>query len=264
MTRRIRVVPQALPTRWLAREAVILGAVDSTNRWLKEQWMRGLCRHGASVWADQQTAGRGRLGKTWDSPAGKNIYTSVLLEPPKLRLSGVLSLLAGVAVVRAVERTTGLHPQMKWPNDGVVGGRKFCGVLVEAGIDPSPWAIVGIGINVLGDTQAQLGHATSLAQSGAVVAREIVWAAVMVELEVMYDTWLAQGDAWVVSQWREKNATLGHQVMVNRPHEDSWTGLAQDIDDAGRLVVLRDGQPVTITAGEVHLRLADGRYAPDS
>lgn len=261
---RIQILPQALPTRWLGRGAVVLDAVDSTNRWMKERWIQGECRHGAVVWADQQTAGRGRLGRTWDSPAGKNIYTSVLLEPPKARLTGILSLMAGVAAVQAVHHLTGLDARMKWPNDGVIGGKKFCGVLVEAGTEPSPWAIVGIGINVLGRPDAQFPHATSLAEAGATVPREGLWTALMVELEAQYEAWLSHGDSWVVSQWRAKNATLGYRVQVVRPHETPWIGVAQDIDATGSLVVLRDGERVTVTAGEVQVRLADGRYAPGS
>lgn len=264
ISQRMQGIEAELNTRWLGHPAVILDTVDSSNRWLKDHGARQSGGHGMTVWADRQTAGRGRLGRDWDSPAGQNIYTSVLLRPPKSRLTGILSLLAGVAVVRAAGAGGRVDARVKWPNDGVIGGKKFSGVLVEVGTEPLPWAIIGIGINVLGTPDEKLQHATSLAQEGAGWSREDLWVGLMTELEAVYDAWLVQGDSWVISQWTHQNATLGHRVRVDRPHEIPWTGLAREINADGSLVVIRDGQPISVTAGEVQVRLADGRYASDS
>lgn len=262
---RMKRVESELATTWLGYPTTILDQVDSTNSWLKERWQSGVERNGAAVWADTQTNGRGRLGRSWESPPGSNIYTSVLLEPPKDRLAGVLSLAAGVAVAQAVRRLTGLDARIKWPNDAVIAGRKFCGILVQAGTEPTPWAIVGIGINVTGKVGESFPHAISLEAAGAgSVVREDLWLALIRELEMAYDTWLARGDGWAVHAWEAVNATLGQEVRVERPGQVPWIGWAERIDPDGGLWVVGPRGRVKVVAGEVSLRLADGRYAPDS
>lgn len=262
---RMTLIASELATIWLGHPTVVMDAVDSTNLWLKERWSRQKMAHGAAVWADAQTSGRGRLGRSWESPPNNNIYTSMLVEPPKERLSGVLSLVAGAAMAAAVREVTGLDARMKWPNDGVIGGRKFCGILVEAGVEPSPWAIVGIGINVLGTVDERYPNATSLeAARGKAISREDLWLALLMHFESAYDHWLLYGDRWAAQQWTAVNATLGESVQVQRPGEEPWTGTAERVDDDGGLWVSRGADLVKVIAGEVQLRLADGRYAPDS
>lgn len=265
VTSRMRSIRSELETRWMARPTVILDEVDSTNRWLKNQQGHGEASHGMAVWADAQTEGRGRLGRTWHSPPGSNIYTSVLLCPPHNRLSGVLSLVAGVAVCDAVRRAVGLDARMKWPNDAVIQGRKFCGILVEAGADPSPWAIVGIGVNVTGPVDPALVHAVSLSEArDGLVSREDLWRTLMSTLEYAYDQWIAQGDTWVVRAWTRMNVTLGQEVQVKRPGDAPWVGTAESIDVDGGLWVVAHGRREKVISGEVSIRLADGRYAPES
>lgn len=262
---RMRDIEKELRTAWLGRPTAVVERVDSTNRWMKEHFLGGQARHGSAVWADAQTEGRGRLGRTWDSPPGGNIYTSVLLEPPRERLSGVLSLVAGVAVVRAVRAVTGLDARMKWPNDAVVGGRKFCGILVEAGTEPSPWVVAGIGINVSAAVDPSYEHATSLElETGHSLSRETLWLQLMRELESAYDTWIGAGDAWAAEAWTGLNATLGHMVRVTRPGREPWMGMAERIDPDGGLWVAGPDRREKVISGEVSLRLADGRYAPES
>ena len=262
---RMRRIERELGTAAMGRPTVVLDSVGSTNRWLKEAWSKRQVRHGTAVWADEQTSGRGRLGRAWESPPGKNIYTSVLWEPPRERLSGVLSLVAGVAVARSVRAYTGLDARMKWPNDGVIRGRKFCGILVEAGVDPSPWAVVGIGVNVLGQVGAEYPNAVTLEQClSRPVSREDLWLGLMKELEAAYQAWIADGDNWAVMAWTQHNATLGHMVRVEKPGQDIWVGRAESVAPDGGLWVANAERREKVISGEVSLRLADGGYAPDS
>ncbi|MCY0879528.1 MAG: biotin--[acetyl-CoA-carboxylase] ligase [Firmicutes bacterium] len=254
-----------LPTRWLGRPLWHLASVDSTNRWLKAAMDEGRAGHGAVVAADAQTAGRGRRGRTWASPPLGNIYASVLLFPPPERLSGVLSLLAGVAVVEAVREAVGLDVRLKWPNDVVAGGRKCAGVLVEAGTSPHPWAIVGVGINVNGEPPEAYASATSLRRvCQRTLDADALFFALLGQLERLYDAWLENGDAEIVARWSQRNVTLGALVEVHQPGQRPWIGRAQSVDEDGSLWVERAGVPVKVMAGDVSVRVPGGGYAPES
>ncbi len=265
VSERMQNIAGELATVWAGHPTTILSEVDSTNHWLKNRFFEHGSRHGAAVWADAQTAGRGRLGRQWESPPGLNIYTSLLLQPPKDRLSGILSLVAGLAVVRATSLVTGLDARMKWPNDGIVSGRKFCGILVEAGTEPNPWVVMGIGVNVRGATDPRYPDAVSLEQAAQrPLSREDIWVELMGQLEWAYESWLNNGNAWVAEQWAQKNVTLNQAVRVQRPGEDGWVGVAERVDPDGGLWVRTGDRLEKIIAGEVRLRLADGRYASDN
>ncbi len=260
---RMQGIERELKTRWMGHPLTVLDTVDSTNRYLKQRVSERRSMAGEAVWADAQTAGRGRLGRQWASPEGRNIYTSVLWTPPRERMSGVLSLVAGVGVVHAVRAATGLDARLKWPNDVVVAGRKFCGILVEAGVDPTPWAVVGIGINVIGKPDPQFPHATTLQeQTRAPVSREDLWLHLMASLEGIYDQWIRAGDSWAAEAWSQCTATLGQMVRVERPGAEPWIGRAERIDADGGLWVTASDRQEKVISGEVSLRLADGRYAP--
>jgi len=147
---------------------------------------------GAVVAADEQTEGRGRLGRTWDAPAGTSLLFSIVLVPdvPPDRLAE-LSVVAGTAVAEAVAAETGLITRVKHPNDVLIGGRKVAGVLAEAS---EGRVVLGVGVNV---SQAQdqlpsdgVTRATSLALEGAVVDRAALLAAVLERLEANYDRWV--------------------------------------------------------------------------
>lgn len=263
--RDLQQVEGALATTWMGRPTTILDTVDSTNLWMKRAWMSGQAHHGTVVWADEQTAGRGRLGRQWVSPAGRNIYTSTLWTPPRERLSGVLSLVAGVATVNACREVAGIDVRVKWPNDVVVAGKKVAGILVEAGLDPTPWAIVGIGINVMGRADPQFLHASTLQEAaGRDMARETLWPVLMASLERAYETWMREGDSWATQAWTVHNATLGWRVRVERPGKEALIGVAEAVDQDGGLWIAADGGREKVISGEVSVRLDDGRYAPDN
>ncbi|MBI2760270.1 MAG: biotin--[acetyl-CoA-carboxylase] ligase [Chloroflexi bacterium] len=222
--------------------------------------VRGRAAEGAAeglvVVADEQTAGRGRLGRVWVAPPGVNLSLSILLRPSRERIKR-LGMVAPLAVADAVAAVSGLAVQFKWPNDVRIGGRKVCGVLIEsefAGDQPS-FAIVGIGLNVNLDTAVipEIADiATSIAREhGAPVSREQTLVALLNAFERWYDE---PEPAVVRSAWRERLETLGQEVEVTFAGQ-SERGVAEDVDAEGSLLLRRrDGSRVVLPAGEVTLR----------
>lgn len=251
----------ALETRWMGRELEWWPRIDSTNLRMK-QWIREGAGPGAAVVAEMQSAGRGRHEKVWWSPAGSGLYCSFGLAPPK-ETQGLLGLLAGIAVCAAARRLTGLAAGIKWPNDAMLGGKKFGGILVENG--PGGRAVVGIGINVRGAISSPFAHATVLeVPNGARISRSRLFAVLAEELEAGYERWLSDGARPIVERWREASVTLGQWVDVIPVRGEPWGGRAVDIDPAGALMVEDDrGRVRYVWAGEVSLRFQGGRYAPD-
>jgi BirA family biotin operon repressor/biotin-[acetyl-CoA-carboxylase] ligase len=217
----------------------VLDSATSTNAVVAERARAGEAA-GLCVVAEEQSAGRGRLDRTWVSPPRAGLTFSVLLRPVTHQL-GWLPLLGGLAVVRAVREQTGVDAVLKWPNDVLVGERKTAGLLAEA-VEGA--VVLGVGLNVT-TRQDELPHAmaTSLALEGArTTDRDTLLRAV---LRAMTFT---EADR---SAYREVCSTLGRDVEVHLPGLHVVTGRAEDVDEEGRLVV--DGTPYS--AGDVvHLR----------
>jgi len=215
---------------------------DSTNARGRELAGRG-APHGTVVTASQQTAGRGRQGRTWTAPAGRALLSSLVIrDPPRL-----LPLVAGVAVAEVA----GADARIKWPNDILVAGRKVAGILVEARLQEG-WAVVGIGLNVavrdtdfppeLRDRAGTLGLEPS--------ALEPTLDALLRALE----RWLAADSEAVLEAVRGRDALIGREVRWG-----GQVGIGAGIDGDGRLVVRTDdGEVVRLDAGEVHLGGARG------
>jgi BirA family biotin operon repressor/biotin-[acetyl-CoA-carboxylase] ligase len=207
--------------------------------------------------AEEQTAGRGRIGRQWVSPPRAALLFSVLLRPAAIpgHRRGWLPLLTGTAVAFALRSTSGVDARLKWPNDVLVNGRKIAGILAEQAGDA---IVVGTGINVT--TQpAELppGPATSLLGSGAATtARDTLLVAVLGELERRYRRWMGDpGDPELRSSYLGTSATVGSEVRVGLPSGEVLTGTAVDVDDLGRLVVRTASGETTVTAGDVvHVR----------
>jgi BirA family transcriptional regulator, biotin operon repressor / biotin---[acetyl-CoA-carboxylase] ligase len=234
---------------------------------------------GLVIVAEQQTAGRGRLGRTWISPARAGLATSVLLRPgqgdpdrgwpPAPAIAyGWLPLMAGIALVAALDRLADVDATLKWPNDLLVGGAKCGGILAElvpAADATPPAAVVGIGLNVtlrrdeLPETPTGL-PATSLQLAGAEATdRDPLLRALLRELFLWYDRWrVAGGDPQVCGlrdAYLRSCATVGHEVRVLLPSGDDVTGTAVTVDADGRLVVRSGGRERAVAAGDVvHLR----------
>jgi len=247
-------VTARLAGRWLVEAVAETG---STNSDLLAAAANG-APAGTVLVAELQSGGRGRLGRSWESPAGAGLTFSVLLRPaPPLPTWGWLPLLTGLALAR----TLGSAAELKWPNDVLLGpeGRKVAGILVQSGPDT---AVVGVGLNVSTErAELPVRAATSLLIEGH---RELDRAELLVgflsRFDGLYTAWQAHaGDAaasGLAGGYRAACATLGLAVSVELAGH-TLTGRAEDVDDSGRLVVRPSGggAPVAVAAGDVtHVR----------
>ncbi len=236
--------------------------IDSTNTKAKTLAKSG-APHGTVLIADCQTGGRGRMGRSFSSPAGMGVYLSVILRP-NCQPSELLHLTcaAAVAMCDAVEKVAGFRPKIKWINDLVFGRKKLGGILTELHPDPNTglvdYAIVGIGINccqLQSDFPPEiLDIAASLSMvSGKQVAPACL-AAKMIEALVDMDRTLLTKKAAMMNRYRKDCITLGQDVVVVRG--DEWLyGTALELDIAGGLIVrFTDGTVKTVRSGEVSVR----------
>ena len=250
---------------WASRVKV-LRMVDSTNNYLKALAAEGAPQGTVAV-ADWQTAGRGRLGRRFDSPPGTGIYLSVLLRPgcPAGELM-TLTAQAAVAVRRAVAAVCGAELGIKWVNDLVLGGKKLCGILTELSFEAESglvgYAVVGVGINC-NRTEAQFSPAlreiagSLLTQTGQPVDRTRLAAELIRSLsELPKLDWRAE--------YRAACVNLGRQVQILSPGQPPRSGVAEDVGDLAELLVrLPDGSLETVNAGEVSVRGLYG-YLPEN
>lgn len=251
-----------LETRWLGRAYEWHASCPSTND-LAATRARGDAPEGLVIATDAQTAGRGRLGRAWHSPAGESLYVSLLLRParPPSEIPPV-TLLAGAAVARALA-ALGFAPRLKWPNDVqlvVEGGvRKVAGLLTEMASEGGRvgHVVVGMGLNVnaaaFPDELAEKATSLRLA-GGRALDRAEVLAAVLDAFEPLYDDYRAEGPAVAVAAW-EPFAALGARCRVGGPGQttDVIEGVALGIDADGALRVRDD-------AGRIH-RVISGEIA---
>ena len=253
-------VPPAAAGLW--REIRVVAQTGSTNADLLAAARAGAAE-GLVLAAEAQSAGRGRLGRSWLSPPGAALTFSVLLRPrgvPPARL-GWLPLLAGVSVAAALAAAAGLGARLKWPNDVLAGQAKLAGVLAEAG---GGAVVVGAGLNVY-QRRAELPvpTATSLwlaapAAAGP-AAREHLLAAVLLEFAARYRAWQDwAGDAdgcGLRPEYLRYSATVGQRVTVTLPGGGSVSGTATGVDPDGRLAVRTGSGLVRLSAGDVdHVR----------
>jgi len=244
-----------LATSFIGKKVIYYPQIASTMKAARGEALRGDAE-GTVVIADEQTAGRGRLERGWLSPEGC-IALSIVLYPELKHLSSLI-MVASLAVVNAVDTVTGLQPQVKWPNDVLIGDKKVCGILVESGIRDknTHYAVVGIGINVnidAGCLKDLVVPATSLsAEMGKEVSRLEMVRRLLVEFEWLY-LLAKEGDA-VYRQWRDRLVTLGKRVTA-RCGEKVYEGTAEAVDGDGSLLLRQSGgNTVRIAAGDVTLQ----------
>lgn len=251
-----------LPESFLWKDSILyFDTIDSTNTKAKQLAAQG-APHGTVLIADSQTVGRGRLGRSFHSPAGKGIYLSVILRP-QCHASALMHLTCatGVAMCDAVESACGIRPGIKWTNDLVFVKRKLGGILTELSLNPTgnaACAVVGIGINC---AQAEADFpediraiATSLQmQLGNTVDRSRVIAAMLVALEKMSRILLPQ-KAQIMEQYRLDCITVGQEISVVAG-ERVRHGTAVSVDNEGALLVrFSDGSTEAVSSGEVSIR----------
>ncbi|RNA69170.1 biotin--[acetyl-CoA-carboxylase] ligase [Alteribacter keqinensis] len=200
---------------------------------------------GTLILADEQTKGKGRLGRQWHSPRETGIWMSLILRPDiEVKRAPQLTLLTAVAVVRGIKNAVGIDPEIKWPNDVLFEGKKVAGILTEMQAEPDKVhaIIVGLGLNV---NQSQFPApldtiATSLRiESGKSVNRTDVLSSILIEWDWLYRTFLKEGFAAVKPLWEAHALTMGKRITARTPKE-TLTGIATGIDDSGVLLLRQD------------------------
>ena len=251
-----------LTTRILGSEIHYYSEIDSTNNAAKKCAVAG-CPEGTLVITETQQGGRGRLSRGWFSPTAKGIWLSVVLRPPfPPQEAPKCTLMAAVALNRAIREVAGIPCGIKWPNDILCNGRKLVGILTEmsAEMDAINHIVIGTGINVniaADEIPPELkGIATSiLVEKGAPVSRLDLLIRVLECLEELYLAVKESGFEAVLAAWRRESITLGRMVNVIAP-DISYQGKAVNIDSDGALLVETEGGMERVLAGDVSIRPA--------
>jgi BirA family transcriptional regulator, biotin operon repressor / biotin---[acetyl-CoA-carboxylase] ligase len=241
-----RIAPRL---RFIGREVLWYAEVSSTSDVAGARAEAG-ADEGLLVIADMQTAGRGRLGRTWASPPGAGIYASIVFRPTP-QAARLLTLAAGVAVAEGIAQATGLQGELKWPNDVHCAGRKLAGILAERGADH---VVLGFGVNVL---QAMYpaevrSRATSIElELGRPVDRALVLAECLAALAARYGDLNDGREGAVMAAWRLRAASmLGRRVEWDVAGA-CQRGLAERVDEDGALLVRTETGLVRVISGEV-------------
>ena len=245
------------------KKVTVLDRVDSTNKHLKEMAFNG-ADDGHVVIADEQSMGRGRMGRSFFSPRNKGLYFSYLIKP-NMEASDAVSITAwtAVATVRAIERASGLTPGIKWVNDLVVNGRKLCGILTEMSIESETGRIdsiiIGIGINInnkASDFPKEIkGIATSIAlEVGHEVSRAELASYLVEELDRMRAEW-PHDKASYLAAYRDGDITCGREVKVISAGNTASAKAIGINDDFSLRVKYRNGKTADLSSGEVSLKL---------
>ncbi len=252
------IISAELETETLGRKIIVLDETDSTNNYAKKLAASG-AEHGTAVIADFQTAGKGRLGRSFVSPKGTGIYMSVIIRPDfNMETARLITSCVACAAAEAVEALCGAETGIKWVNDLYMNGRKICGILTEASLSMETkaldYAVIGIGINVLGtdcfDEQLSKIATTIEAETGVKISRNSLCAEILKRLEEH----LAKiEERSFLAQYRRREILTGNLITAN-VGEVSVTGKAVGIDDNAELIVqLDDGTVKSLSSGEANL-----------
>lgn len=247
-------------TKWAGKKWIALDQVDSTNDYAAKMAKQG-APHGTLVTAEYQHGGKGRRGRSWVMPKGSSIAASILvrpsLEPEK---ASMMTLVAGMAAAKGIRKITGLDVKLKWPNDGVIEGRKVSGTLTEMSMQQGTvdHIVIGTGINVnVTEFPEELkGIATSLAlEKGSMVTRTEVLCAYVEEFEKLYEQFMTDRDmTGLQEEYQQLLVNCDRQVRVLEPGRE-YEGIARGIDKLGQLLVEKeDGSIIKVYAGEVSVR----------
>jgi BirA family biotin operon repressor/biotin-[acetyl-CoA-carboxylase] ligase len=249
-------IKPGLKTRIIGREVHLFPEIESTNTRAMEMAGQGV-PEGTVVIAETQTSGKGRRGRKWISPKG-NLYFSVVLRPDiPMHKAPLMTLMGAVATATAVRKYCGLQAVIKWPNDILIDGKKMSGLLTEmsAEQDRIRHIVLGIGVDVNMDPEllppdVRLSSTTLAATAGKQIDRLSLLQQLLRELDHWYQVFLIN-EQDVLREWKSLNATIGNRVTVSGAG-DTLEGLAQGVDDEGRLIIQRDdGALRTVAAGDV-------------
>ena len=243
----------------IVKKLILLEETDSTNRVAKELAWQGE-PEGTLVVANVQSAGRGRLGRSFYSPAGSGIYMSLILRPNLAATQALrITSCAAVAVARAIENVTELSPKIKWVNDIYINNKKVCGILTEAGFsgegERMQHAVLGIGVNVgkiqFPDELSRI--ATSLGnETKEPVSRSRLLAEICNEFSEFYEN-IEKGT--FLEESKRRSFVLGKQIVVHTS-EGMYEAKAVDLNEEGHLIVERDGKRESLYTGEITIRLS--------
>lgn len=234
--------------------------VDSTNNWAKEEARLG-ASEGTVLTADMQTAGKGRRGRSWESPTGTSIYMSLILRPQIApEKASMLTLVLGLSAAQAIRDLFGLEVLIKWPNDLVISGKKICGILTEMNVGAGgiEYVVAGIGINVntreFPEELADKGTSLCL-EYGKEIDRQVLMEAVLDRFFRNYELFLEKQDlSLLVDEYNAVLVNRGKSIRVLEPGHE-YDGISGGINEKGELLVTReDGTEVAVYAGEVSVR----------
>lgn len=250
-------IAHKLKTKQVGRNLSCYRTVQSTNDTLTQMAEAG-APHGTVVTSEEQTKGRGRLGRIWHSPPGTGVYVSILLRPPfPPEKAPAISIMTALALADAIRVYLPDDVRIKWPNDVWIGGRKVAGILTELSAEKGKidYIVVGTGINVnhgVGNFPEELRPiATSIRRAlKRKVGRIEVLQNFLRNFEAEYDRYVKHGLKKSHRKVRQYSALIGQPITI-RTGNHEVTGMAVDIDVEGRLIIERDGVRLPITAGEV-------------
>lgn len=258
-------IASRLRTKWAGKNLIFLESTGSTNIDAKGFAEEG-APHGTTVVADRQTAGRGRRGRSWESPAGASIYFTIVIRPGFAPdKASMITLVMALSVAEAIHELTGLATGIKWPNDIVVNGKKVVGILTEMSMTPEmnemQFLVAGVGVNVNQNGPAEFPEelretASSLrTESGRLIDRAALLERILTRFEVDYETFERTLDLSNL-QVRYESRLVGRNAVVRvLDPAGEYTGISRGITDTGELVVEReDGERVLVYAGEVSVR----------
>lgn len=252
----------SLKTSWIGKELYCYDEIDSTNTELKRIYDRNPeTLNGAFAVTDNQTLGRGRRGRAWETPKGENIAMSFMLRPEFAPdKASMLTILAALSVAKGTEEVSELKCQIKWPNDVLIDKKKYCGILTEMSteLDFIHYVIVGIGINA--NTTAFPKELTDTATSiyketGVKINRAALINAILKNFEQYYENFeKEEGLGFVIDEYNARLASMDSQVKVLDPVGE-YEGISRGINSLGELIVEKnDGDVVNVYAGEVSVR----------
>lgn len=252
-------IREKLRENTLVSDIQIFSELDSTNRYLKELAKEG-AKAGTVIIANKQSAGRGRLGRSFFSPEGTGIYMSILIRPEiELQKSVRITSMAAVAVARAIERVSGIETKIKWVNDIFLNGKKVCGILTESGISTITgtleYAVLGIGINVgtIQFPEELKDIATSICnECSHTVTRNELIVEILKELEYWYPS---LQDGSFLKESRKRSLLLGKDILIVGNGEKNYEAKALDLDDMGHLWIEKEGKKEMLHSGEVSIKI---------
>lgn len=237
---------------------------DSTNEECKRQAVKG-CKSGLLCVCNAQSAGKGRLGRRWQAEKNAGVYMSMLFRPDIMPYeTPQLTLVAGIAVKRVLNKISGVKAEIKWPNDVIINGRKITGILTEmsAEMEKVNYIVTGIGINVNNsDFPDEIrDKATSLyIETGRKFKRSDIIVSLAEEFTDCYNKFINEGFSAFIKEYNESCANVGREVKTVGGKEEI-TGIAKGVNSKGELVIQSGDKEETVLSGEVSLRLSDNRY----